>query len=293
MILTNEAIEYFNTIAARVNQATIGGNQYPYFIEGEDFINKYESIRMVWLEGLPVKSACEKFGISRSLYYECEKNFIKIGTSALFSLPRTAKQFPDIETLALLAKKAKPSLSYTAILRIAQSIPLTKSIDNPKLISKILHSHGYGLSNMEADIKFWDRIQRTLKNLSKMTESKIEGRNIKQRKKTFFNKNDICQKRLELIRYLFYHPESTINQVCSKFGITSATFYRLSTDYKFFVPCAIIPAPSNGKKGMVEGLQLTILLEKLKNPEWTPETLINTLKLEKVSRFAVHRVYNT
>ena len=67
-------------------------------------------------------------------------------------------------------------------------------------ISKILHSHGYGLSNMETDIKFWDRIQRTLKNLSKMTESKIEGRNIKQRKKTFFNKNDICQKRLELIR---------------------------------------------------------------------------------------------
>jgi len=186
MILTNEAIEYFKTIAARVTQATIDGNKYPYFIEGEDFLHKYESIRMVWLEDASIKSVCDKFGISKSLYYECEKKFLENGTSAIFSLPRSAKQFPDIEALTLLAKKARPSLSYTAIYRIAQSIPVTKNIDNPKLISKILHSHGYGLSNMETDIIFWERIQRTLKNLSKMKESKIEGRNIKQRKKTFF-----------------------------------------------------------------------------------------------------------
>ena len=166
------------------------------------------------------------------------------------------------------------------------------NIDNPKLISKILLSHGYGLSDMETDMKFWERIQRTLINWSKMIDSKIGWRSIKKRHKTFFRKNDFCQKRLELIRYLFYNSKSTVNQACTKFGITPATFYRLVADYKVFGPWAIIPALSNGKEGMSASLQLTIILEKLKNPEWPPETLINSLKLKKISRFAVHRVYD-
>jgi len=292
MILTNETIDYFKTINSRIIQTSITGSKYPYFLEGDDFLKKYESIRMVWLNDASVNSACDKFGLARSTYYACEKNFLSIGTPGLFSLPRNALQFTAAEALTLLAKRAKPTLSYTAIFRICQSIPLTKDIDNPKIISKILLSHGYGLSDMETDTKFWERIQRTLKIWSKMTTTNIEGRSINERKKTFFKNEDICQKRLELIRYMFYHSDSTVNQACNKFGITPATFYRLITDYKVFGPWAIIPAFSNGKEGMSANLQLTIILEKLKNPEWTPETLITVLKLKNVSRFAVHRVFD-
>ena len=78
MILTNETIDYFKAIAAQVAQTSLTGSKYPYFIEGEDFLHKYESIRMVWLEDASVKSACDKYGISRSLYYEYEKNFLKL-----------------------------------------------------------------------------------------------------------------------------------------------------------------------------------------------------------------------
>jgi hypothetical protein len=75
-----------------------------------------------------------------------------------------------------LIKKARPQLSYTSIHRIAQVVPITESFSSRSLISKILQSHGYGISDMKDDINFWGKIQRTLDIWANLIEKPIGKR---------------------------------------------------------------------------------------------------------------------
>ena len=172
MILSSKTIEYFKKINSLMNQCMVN-NQYPYMINGDFIFNIYESIRCVWLDDVRIQDACDQYNISRSSYYLFEKQFVEFGLPGIFSLPRKTQQFIDLEHLVLMVKKARPSLSYTAIFRIAESISLTKDIASPALVSSILNSHGYGLSNMKNDIIFWERIQRTLKTWERLIQKKI------------------------------------------------------------------------------------------------------------------------
>ncbi|MCP3680023.1 MAG: transposase [Gammaproteobacteria bacterium] len=189
----------------------------------------------------------------------------------------------------ILAKESRPSLSYTAIHRIAQAVPLTRGLSNVELVSKILQSHGYGLSDIKEDLRFWGRIQRTLQAWASVMDKALDNRDLTNRKGTFFIDQDICHKRLELMREIFFDQHARPREVCMKYGISIATFYRLVEDYKLYGPWAVIPGYSPGKEGLSSELQLTILLEKLRHPGWSPELIVKNLKL-KVSRYAVHRV---
>jgi hypothetical protein len=105
----------------------------------------------------------------------------------------------------------------------------------------------------------------------------------------FLIDQDPCHKRFELLRELFFNPKSTPEEVCFRFGISMPTYYRLVADYKLYGQWAVIPALSPGKQSLSAKLQLAIILEKLKHPKWSPETIIKTHRLN-VSRFAVLRV---
>ena len=177
MILSKKSIEYFQSLHSRILQSMAKHQaKTPYFIEGEDFFKNYECLRSVWTQRSSIKSACESFNISRSCFYEMEKRFIQNGLPGLLFFSDSCKQYPDLEQLSLLAKKSRPSLSYTAIHRIAQAVPINKRLSTPKLVSKILRSHGYGISNMKDDFNFWARIQRTLDLWSKLLQTPITGR---------------------------------------------------------------------------------------------------------------------
>jgi transposase len=198
-------------------------------------------------------------------------------------------QHPDLEQLCLLAKTSRPSLSYTAIHRLAQAVPITKGVSTPKLVSTILQSHGYGISDMDDNAIFWGRIQRALDLWSILSRAPIKGRDAKKRKATLFVDRDPYHKRLELLREIFFNHNTTQKEVCFRFGTAMPTYYRLVADYRLYGLWAVIPAPSPGKQSPSPELQLAIILEKLKHPRWSPETIIKAHKL-KVSRFAVHRV---
>ena len=238
---------------------------------------------------MSIQSACERFHITRSVYYDLDKRFVTYGFPGLLFFSDTSNQYQDLEQLTLLIKSGRPHLSYTAIHRFAQAIPFTQYVSTPKLVSKILQSHGYGISNMKDDFQFWARIQRTLELWSQLVKTPIEGRNPKERRSTFSVDQDPFHKRLELIRELFYTPQATIKKVCLQYGISWPTCYRLLDEYKLYGLWSIIPAPSSGKQTLSAELKILILLEKLKHPQWTPETIIQKHGL-KVSRFAVHRV---
>jgi transposase len=261
----------------------------PYFYEDEFFFNQYECLRTIWTQNSSIKAACQKFNISRSSFYEIEKRFINYGLPGLFTFSESCQQYPDLEQLSLLIKKARPSLSYTSIHRIAQSVPITKDLSSTKLISKILQSHGYGISDMKDDFCFWGRIQRALDLWSSSLNKPIGKRDTRKRKATFLIDQDPCHKRLELLRELFFNPKATPKEACFRFGVSMPTYYRLIADYKLYALWAIIPAHSLGKQSLSFELQLAIILEKLKHPKWSPETIIKTHKL-KVSRFAIYRV---
>ncbi len=188
-----------------------------------------------------------------------------------------------------MSKQSRPSLSYTTIHRIADAIPITKSVSTPELVSNILQSHGYGISDMKSDIEFWGRIQRSLKRWSFLINNPQDKRDSKRRRATFYADFDPCHKRLELLRELFYSPGKSPGEVCPKFGISLPSFYRLVSDYKQYGLWAVISAIAHGKEGMSSELQLKIILEKMGHPDWSSEEIIKMFDL-RVSRFLVHRV---
>lgn len=290
MILSDQGIRYFHSLQSRILQALTGAqSKVPYVIPNEPFINQYECLRLVWAQRRSIKEACNTYKITRSSYYQIERRFIQFGLPGILSFPYVAKQDNDLEDLVLLVKKSRPALSYTAIHRIAQALPLTKENTSPKLVSKILQSHGHGISNMKSDPDFWARIQRRIKTWLKLSQKPIEGRDPKKRGDSFFSDRDDSHKRLELLRAQHLEPKTNTKQACMQFGISTATFYRLVSDYKLLGPWAVIPAFSDGKEGVSRDLQLSIILEKLKHPDWSPGTIVKNLGL-KISRFAVHRV---
>lgn len=290
MILSKSIFRYFGLLQSKVLQTTASfKKEYPYLIKKENFFIYYECLRDVWINRLSIKEACEKYRLNRSTYYLSEKRFVESGVFGLFSMPAFPEQSPHLENLAVLVKKGNPSLSYTTIHRIAQAVPLTKEASSPELISMILQSHGIGISSMASDEEFWGRVQRKLHEWFKLKNTSLDGRDPKARRETFFSDEDVCQGRLELFRELFFNPEEKLNKTCMRFGINISTFYRLLDEYKLYGHWAFIPGYSHGKEGVSPELQLSVLLNKLRHPEWSAEVLVKNLKL-KVSRFAVHRV---
>lgn len=267
------------------------GSRTPYFLDNDPVIRNYEIIREVWLGGIAIKKVYQEHKISRSQYYEKETCFVKYGVVGLFPEIKPLTSLPELERLILIVSNARPSLSQQAMLRVAEAVPLTREVADLEYISQILASHGRSPSDQEADRDFWDRIQRTMNELSRLKDHAIEGRNKKQRKKTFFHDEDLCHKRFELLRELFFDRSTGIKEICLRYGMAPSSYYRLVQDYSLFGPWAVIPANLPGKEGMSSQTELAIILEKLRHPGWSAQQIVKVLKL-RCSRFAVNRVFS-
>ncbi|ETR68264.1 MAG: hypothetical protein OMM_04661 [Candidatus Magnetoglobus multicellularis str. Araruama] len=66
------------------------------------------------------------------------------------------------------------------------------------------------------DINFWGKIQRTLDIYiwANLIEKPIGKRCSKKRKTTFLIDADVYHKRIELLRHLFYHPDTVPKEIC-------------------------------------------------------------------------------
>jgi len=292
MILSHKTREYFEFLAAKVSQAMAQySSRTPYFLDDDPVIGNYEIIREVWFDGAPIKNVCQRHALSRSQYYEKEDRFVKHGLLGLFPKLKTLPYSPVLERLIVMVCKARPSLSQQAMLRIAQALPLTGDEADMEAVSQILASYGSGPSDRPTDSKFWFRIQRTLNQLSQLSKLPIQGRNKKQRKKTFFHDDDIYHKRLELLRELFYNRFAAIKEICLQYGLSATSYYRLVDEYRLFGPWAIIPANLPGKESMGSATELNIILEKLRYPLCSAQQIVKALKL-RCSKYAVYRVFS-
>jgi len=116
MILSKNSIAYFQSLQSRIVQAMAKYQiDKPYLYDGEPFFNQYECLRSVWTKRSSIKLACENFNIQKSFYYELENRFIIYGFSGLLFFSDNSKQYLDLEQLALLIRKSRPHISYTAI----------------------------------------------------------------------------------------------------------------------------------------------------------------------------------
>ncbi len=262
----------------------------PYCIKNDPVIRSYEIIRKVWQDGEPIKSVCQSFDLSRTQFYEKENSFIQYGMAGLFPKVSKIACSQEMERLIIIINKAHPSLSQQAMLRIAQALPVTQNDASLECISHILASYGRSASCQISDKTFWGRIQRTLNELERLTTGIKKGRNKKQRKKTFFRDDDHLHKRLELLRELYYNPSAEIKQICLRFAITPASYYRLVKNYHLFGPWAIVSANLPGKDTMSAETELCIILKKLRYPTWSAQMMVDTLKL-RCSRFTVNRIF--
>ncbi len=291
MILSKQLLEYFKKIQSKVTQAMAFSNtKTPYWIEDDEIILRYEAIRDVWFNRKSVKSICQKHTLNRSYYYEVEKRFEQFGTIGLFSTFAHIKQFPKLEQFVVMIKQCRPSLSNTALLRMAQAVPVTSRDVTKELISEILNSHGLNISRLTTDEQFYGRVQRTLMECNRLRENPIGIRDTNNRKESFFIDEDPYHKRLELLRELFFYPQSKPKELCAQYGISQPGYYRLVNDYKLYGPWAVISAPSHGNQGSISGeTELRIILEKLRHPQLSSQSIVDVLNL-KCSRFVVNRV---
>lgn len=262
----------------------------PYFVNDDPFIKNYEIIREVWFSASPIKGICKKYDISRTQFYEKENCFVKYGLLGLLPEIKAILCSPALERLIIMISKARPALSQQAVLRIAEAVPLTKEEVDIEGVSQILASYGRSTSDRLSDRNFWSRIQRTLNQLCKIKEHPIQGRNKKLRKMTFFQDEDICHNRLELLRELFYNRSAKIKDICLQYGVSPTSYYRLVDDYRLFGPWALISANLPGKETMSSGTELNIILKKLCHPRWSAQEIVKALKL-RCSRYAVNRVF--
>ena len=292
MILSHKSREYFKFLAAKVSQAMAQySSRTPYFLDDDPVIKNYEIIREVWFDGKPIKNVCQRYNLSRSQYYEKEDRFVKHGILGLFPKLKTLPYSPVLERLIVMVCKARPSLSQQAMLRIAQALVLTRDEADMEAVSQILASYGRCTSDRSTDGKFWFRIQRTFNQLSQLSKRPIQGRNKKQRKKTFFQDDDIYHKRLELLRELFYNRLAAIKEICLQYGLSATSYYRLVDEYRLFGPWAVIPANLPGKESMSSATELNIILEKLRYPQCSAQQVVKAFKL-RCSKYAVYRVFS-
>ncbi len=291
MILSKHLLEYFKSIQSKIAQSiALSNSKTPYWIEGDENILRYEAVREVWLNQKAICNVCNELKVSRTYYYEFEKRFLNHGIAGLFSTFAHVTQYSKLEQLVVMAKQSRPSLSNIALLRIAQAVPLTSEDATKELIPEILNSHGLNVSCLDADAHFFGRIQRTLMECDRLKEQRIGKRDVKRRKHTFFDDEDACHKRLELLRELFYKPRSKPKNLCMQYGMSLPGYYRLINEYKLFGPWAIMSAPSHGNQGSISGeTELRIILEKLKNIRLSPQDIVDTLEL-KYSYYVVRRI---
>lgn len=267
------------------------GSRTPYFLEDDPVISSYELIREVWSAGIPIKTACQRHGYSRSQYYEKEDRFVRHGLVGLFPEIKTLSIPENMERLVIMVSKARPCLSQQSIMRIAEAVPVTKDAADIESVSQILASYGRAVSNRSADIEFWSRIQRTLSQLNRTKLASLKGRDKKARGATFLRDNDPHHKRLEFLREIFFNPSVGIRQFGLQFGISPTSYYRLIKDYRLFGPWAVIPGHLPGKEAMSNETELSIILKKLRYPQWSAQKIVKILKL-RCSRYAVNRVFS-
>ena len=292
MILPAASIAYFRMLGSKVTQGmACSYSETPYLLEQDPLIEHYEALRQVWLGSVAVKQVCLEYQLSRSSYYEMEERFMRYGLAGLFALPPTAAaQQPALEQLLLIVRKCRPSVSQTALLRIAQAVPVTREAADAETISRILNSHGYGYSSLQTDPDFWARVQRSLVELTGLTEKPVGQRARERRRESFFVDTDPLHNRLECLRELFFNPKAKIYETCVRFNISLTTYYRLIQEYRLYGPWAIVPANSYGKReSIAEELQLKIILEKLEHPTWSGKQIVESNKL-RCSRHVVNRV---
>ena len=292
MILPAVSINYFRMLSSRVTQAMAASySETPYLLDKDPVISHYEALRQVWLNSVAIKQVCLEYQLSRSSYYEIEQRFIRSGLAGLFPIPPNgATQEPVLEQLLLIIRKCRPSVSQTALLRIAQAVPVTQPSADAEITSRILNSHGYGYSSLQTDPDFWARVQRSLVELTGLTEKPVGGRTRKRRRESFFVDTDPLHNRLECLRELFFNPKPKVYETCVRFNISLTTYYRLIEEYRLYGPWAIIPANSYGKSDSIsEELQLKIILEKLEHPIWSGQQIVESNKL-RCSRHVVNRI---
>ncbi len=291
MILSKSTLDYFRSMQSRVSQTLAkSGHTQPYAVEGDIVIENYEILREVWLKKEPIKTICSRRSFSRSQYYEMEDRFLRHGVVGIFPDFKEASYCPDLERLVLMVKDSRSSLSQQSIFRVAHAIPLTRPYADVDLIGQILKSHGLAVSSQPGDKEFWGRVQRSLQQCEELKQRRVRGRSKGNRSGTFFMDDDPCLKRLELLRELFYNPNTKIKERSVQYGIAPTSYYRLVNDYRQWGPWAVIPASQPGKDAASSEWELRIVLEKLHHPEMSAQQMVRKLKL-RCSRFAVNRVF--
>ena len=99
MIFSRTTREYFQVLQAKVTQAMVqSGRSHPYFLK-DPFISSYEMLREVWLNGESIHKVCREYGLSRTQYYENEKNFLCYGVAGLFPIIKKVDVSEDLRSL--------------------------------------------------------------------------------------------------------------------------------------------------------------------------------------------------
>jgi len=289
MIFTDSQLRYLASLPASVAQALPAAinPDVPFFIPHDPVILNYEFIRSVWFSSSSIDSTCLNAKRSKADFYRLEHAFLAQGIPALFPSMEAPLQQPALERLAIMVKSTRPAATEAFILGLAQALRLEHS-PSLRTIGHILHCHGMGNTRNGQDREFWHGIQMCMQSLQSLP-APLRSRS--ERKKSFYQADELLHVRFELFRELASDPSLKVGDTIRRYGLSRPSFYKYLHRFRLYGPWGLVDwlQSGSGRHKLSEELELRIIEEKLEHPALSLEALVSRLHL-RCSRTAVHEI---
>ena len=163
---------------------------YPFF---DSACIRYEALRAVQVEGTPIQTVMDNYGLTEYGYRKSFSAFQHYGTPGLIGIDSqqlTEKLSPEVERMVFVLKKARAWIPATKMVIIIKGFNYDVSLS---LMRHLYASYGWALGTKPyKDVDFWAL------NLKVIQLCKLHSQSLAR--ESFFDNNDRLQGLLEVFR---------------------------------------------------------------------------------------------
>ncbi len=297
MIFSDSTIAYFSSIGPKVRSAFANSlSTTPYYYEDEPFHTAYEVIAKIWKKRETMRHVSGEKEISRVTIKKWESDFVSFGAIGL--LPKTAHVVgvdDRLERLVVLIKLARIHENCSHALRLADALKIPDA--NLEICRHIQRCYGYGQGLDKNDQEYYFELQKILASVD-IFKKKVKnfGHDNKKKYESFFPKDcrDSFQHKIELFKELSACKlKRKIRPTLRKYGIHQDRYYQLKNRFMLYGVWGLVDLTHTSRRTgekISSDLELTIIEQRLMNPNLSPSLIMDKLKL-KCSRANVQKIF--
>lgn len=297
MVFTDSTIKYFSLTGSCVRAGFAESNsETPFYYEEEPFHIAYKVITLIWKRRQSIRSAAEKYEVSRDTIKKWQHDFVRYGAIGLLTEISYIPVSRLLERLVVLIKTARPHEHANYALKIALALKLPgASLD---IIRRIQRCWGYGQRSVENDRKYYYVLQKIMEAINYYKSKGINpGHDPKRKVESFFpsDSHDSFQHKVELFKELsFCKKKRHIRPILRRYGVYPDRYYQLKDRFMTYGVWGLVDLVHASKRigdKISPELELQIIEERLKNPALSPIRIMEKLDL-KCSRANIQKIYS-